>query len=305
MLQFMRGESSVVSANDPVLAAGQPFYELDTNKLKIGNGTSRYSQLEYLGGSSSSSGSCPFPVDAVMIFTVNQNPNTIWSGTTWEMFAQGKTLIGMDSANNDYATVLKTGGQDTINLSHTHGTSSHTLTTSEIPSHTHSFGSHTHSMTHTHSLSNLSTSTAPAHDHQVPGHYTGYSGHQLSDNYNQIRVLAWKNASSYVKGDIKISNDPNDRIAPASGSDWGAQTFTFADYHRHAVVGFNTGERGAHSHTVSGSLSQYSGSTGSASGTSGSTGSGSGHTHGDTTSALSTQSIVSSYVVVCFWLRTA
>ena len=172
MLQFMRGESSVVSANDPVLAAGQPFYELDTNKLKIGNGTSRYSQLEYLGGSSSSSGSCPFPVDAVMIFTVNQNPNTIWSGTTWEMFAQGKTLIGMDSANNDYATVLKTGGQDTINLSHTHGTSSHTLTTSEIPSHTHSFGSHKHSMTHTHS----DTFSVSSHSHTMNhGHSDTFS----------------------------------------------------------------------------------------------------------------------------------
>ena len=47
----MRGESSAVSANDPVLAAGQPFYELDTHKLKIGDGSSNYSQLDYVEAS--------------------------------------------------------------------------------------------------------------------------------------------------------------------------------------------------------------------------------------------------------------
>lgn len=304
MLQFMRGNSDSVSTSNPVLAAGQPFYELDSHKLKIGDGSSNYSDLPYVAGGSSEV-SCPFPVHSTMIFTDSTDPNSIWVGTTWVKFAEGQTLIGMSSSDTDFNSLGKTGGTKSISLSHTHTTSGHALTTSEMPSHTHTMGSHTHSMTHTHSLSNLSTSTAPAHDHVVPGHYTGYEGHQLSDNHTQIRTLVWKNASSYVKGDVKISNDPYDRIAPASGSDWGAQTFTFADYHRHAVVGFNTGERGAHSHTVSGNLSSYSGSTGSASGTSGSAGSGSSHTHGNTGSALSTQSVLQPYVVVCFWQRTA
>lgn len=304
MLQFMRGNSDSVSTSNPVLAAGQPFYELDSHKLKIGDGSSNYSDLPYVAGGSSEV-SCPFPVHSTMIFTDSTDPNSIWVGTTWVKFAEGQTLIGMSSSDTEFNALGKTGGAKSISLSHTHTTSGHALTTSEMPSHTHTMGSHTHSMTHTHSLSNLSTSTAPAHDHVVPGHYTGYEGHQLSDNHTQIRTLVWKNASSYVKGDVKISNDPYDRIAPASGSDWGAQTFTFADYHRHAVVGFNTGERGAHSHTVSGNLSSYSGSTGSASGTSGSAGSGSSHTHGNTGSALSTQSVLQPYVVVCFWQRTA
>lgn len=47
----MRGESSAVSANDPVLAAGQPFYELDTHELKIGDGSSNYSSLDYVEAS--------------------------------------------------------------------------------------------------------------------------------------------------------------------------------------------------------------------------------------------------------------
>lgn len=32
-----------------VLAKGEPFYELDTGGLKIGNGTQRYNELAYAG----------------------------------------------------------------------------------------------------------------------------------------------------------------------------------------------------------------------------------------------------------------
>lgn len=74
MLQLLRGTSEAVAASNPKLEAGQPFFELDTQKLKIGNGTSNYNDLLYIGGNSSSSSSCPFPVNAVMISTVNQNP---------------------------------------------------------------------------------------------------------------------------------------------------------------------------------------------------------------------------------------
>ena len=47
---------------------------------------------------------------------------------TWTAFGAGKVLIGIDSGDTDFDTVLETGGSKT---------DSHTLTTSEIPSHTH------------------------------------------------------------------------------------------------------------------------------------------------------------------------
>jgi hypothetical protein len=52
-------------------------------------------------------------------------------GTTWVAFGGGKVLVGLDSGDSDFDTVNETGGSKTPT------TGSHTLTTSEIPSHTH------------------------------------------------------------------------------------------------------------------------------------------------------------------------
>lgn len=48
MIQFLRGTSTAVSNENPVLAAGQPFFETDTNKIKIGNGVNQYNSLPYI-----------------------------------------------------------------------------------------------------------------------------------------------------------------------------------------------------------------------------------------------------------------
>lgn len=50
-----------------------------------------------------------FPINYVMITADNVNPSS-WAGGTWEVFATGKTLIGVDSAQNEFDSVLKTGG---------------------------------------------------------------------------------------------------------------------------------------------------------------------------------------------------
>ena len=45
---------------------------------------------------------------------------------TWEQIAQGRTLVGVNTADSDFNTSGKTGGEKT-----------HTLTVSEMPSHGH------------------------------------------------------------------------------------------------------------------------------------------------------------------------
>ena len=47
---------------------------------------------------------------------------------TWAAFGAGKVMVGIDSSDTAFDTVEETGGSKT---------DSHTLTTSEIPSHTH------------------------------------------------------------------------------------------------------------------------------------------------------------------------
>lgn len=78
---------------------------------------------------------CPFPIGGVYISIASTNPSSIWSSTTWEQFATGKTLVGYDANDSDFSVVGKTGGEKT-----------HTLTTDEIPAHGHGMA-HTHSYT--------------------------------------------------------------------------------------------------------------------------------------------------------------
>lgn len=45
--KFRRGQSSAWEAKNPILAAGEPGYELDTRLFKIGDGTTRWMVLPY------------------------------------------------------------------------------------------------------------------------------------------------------------------------------------------------------------------------------------------------------------------
>lgn len=78
---------------------------------------------------------CPFPVGGIYISITSTNPSSIWAGTTWEQFAKGRTLVGLDSSDPDFTTAGHTGGKKT-----------HTLTPDEIPAHGHGMA-HTHSYT--------------------------------------------------------------------------------------------------------------------------------------------------------------
>ncbi len=68
-----------------------------------------------------------YPVGSIYInASVNTNPATLLGFGTWVAFGAGKVVVGLDSTDTDFDTVGETGGAKT-----------HTLTTSEIPSHTH------------------------------------------------------------------------------------------------------------------------------------------------------------------------
>lgn len=55
MIQLLRGNSSTLNASQQIFAEGQPIFEKDTQKLKIGNGVDIYSALKYIGESGGSS----------------------------------------------------------------------------------------------------------------------------------------------------------------------------------------------------------------------------------------------------------
>lgn len=99
---------------------------------------------------------CPFPVGGVYISIASTNPSSIWSGTTWEQFATGKTLVGYDANDSDFSAAGQTGGKKT-----------HTLTPAEMPSHTHTIGS------------------SGAHHHASQGRMEGSgTGDNIFESYN-------------------------------------------------------------------------------------------------------------------------
>ena len=46
-IKLRRDTSSAFASSNPILGNGEPAYETDTKKLKIGDGTTTYTQLEY------------------------------------------------------------------------------------------------------------------------------------------------------------------------------------------------------------------------------------------------------------------
>ena len=50
--KFRRNTAEYWKNTNPVLADGEPCFELDTGKLKIGNGTTAYNDLKYINSDS-------------------------------------------------------------------------------------------------------------------------------------------------------------------------------------------------------------------------------------------------------------
>ena len=53
MIQLLRGTQQQLNSYSTIIPDGQPVFEKDTGQLKIGNGTSMYSALPYVGASGS------------------------------------------------------------------------------------------------------------------------------------------------------------------------------------------------------------------------------------------------------------
>ena len=66
-----------------------------------------------------------FPIKKVVIFNDNDDHSN-YLDFTWERIASGKMLVGIDSADTDFNTIGKTGGEK-----------EHTLTINEMPAHSH------------------------------------------------------------------------------------------------------------------------------------------------------------------------
>ena len=113
---------------NPVLLRGELGIELDTGKMKIGNGSSVWSALPYLGVGITQADILDFvyPIGSVKMMTTADNPGDLIGGI-WERWGNGRFPLAVDENNADFASAEMTGGEK-----------EHTLIEAELPSHTHS-----------------------------------------------------------------------------------------------------------------------------------------------------------------------
>ena len=78
-----------------------------------------------------------YPIGSIYISVNDTNPSTLF-GNTWEAFGNGRVLVGVDSSQTEFNTVLKTGGHKELQ-SHNHsatisnaGSHQHTGNTLEV-----------------------------------------------------------------------------------------------------------------------------------------------------------------------------
>jgi len=132
-----------------------------------------------------------YPVGAIFT-TVTAYANsaavvTAIGGTTWVAFGAGKVLVGVDSSDTDFDVVEETGGAKT---------DSHTLTTSEIPSHNHQFKAPESGTWGTSYISTLDGSAYGEGLGDIRSYYTtdtgGGSAHEHDIVQPYITVYMWK-----------------------------------------------------------------------------------------------------------------
>lgn len=76
------------------------------------------------------------PIGHIRLELTDTNPATYLGFGTWELYAKGQVLVGVNPDDTDYNTAGKTGGKKTINLQHSH----------TVKAHNHTVSNHSHNL---------------------------------------------------------------------------------------------------------------------------------------------------------------
>lgn len=121
-----------------------------------------------------------FPVGSIFM-TVDSTFNPgIHFGGTWERYAKGKTIVGVNESDTSFNSVNKEGGNKTISYTPGGSVGNHKLTVAEIPSHSHVIGGHTHEI-------HYSGAQGSAVDNRIFQNY-----HQYPSQANDVNVMVPK-----------------------------------------------------------------------------------------------------------------
>lgn len=218
-----------------------------------------------------------YPVGSLYLSTVSTNPGTLIGGT-WEAYATGRTLVGIDANQNEFKTAGGTGGSKALqahthsfsatsgnnSVGHTHSVGAHSH---GLNSHTHSVGAHSHGLNgHTHSIPALSGWAADAgnHNHPCQSYNMATGGWETvrPDGYSGQNGQRWIAAAGQhghnVSTNASTTGGNSGSTANSSAFNTGGASGSTAN-----STAFNSGGVSAnHTHSVSGTT----GSTGDGSG---------------------------------------
>lgn len=126
-------DAAGATMNADTTLAGNGYF-LDQDDMSSNSDTKVASQQSikaYVDAAITAAKSALLPVGSIVVLGVSTNPGTLYGFGTWTAIT-GKVLVGKASSGT-FGTLDATGGAET-----------HTLLTSEMPSHTHTQNSHNH-----------------------------------------------------------------------------------------------------------------------------------------------------------------
>jgi len=111
-VQFRRDDAAGWALKNPLLAKGEPGYETDTRKLKIGDGVTLWTALPYWGGTGSGGGSvewgdiigkpATFPSDPVSSGDIVDFTDAVESVVSGRYVRTGSTILALDEDGVPY-----------------------------------------------------------------------------------------------------------------------------------------------------------------------------------------------------------